>query len=143
PEGAVVVEGEVLGLDGAVADALPREPLPGQREVPASGISLRLNLRAGEGGEQLRHGEGAKRRPGAGSGHGSGARGEGLPEDRAWAARRRTAPSVRLTDPSNPTTDPSRWLSGAEKRPNDPSEPLSRPSTSLNNAPATLAPASP
>src|SRR5690606_9810715 len=36
PEGAVVVEGEVLGLDGAVADALPREPLPGQREVPAS-----------------------------------------------------------------------------------------------------------
>src|SRR5690606_12403891 len=73
PEGAVVVEGEVLGLDGAVADALPGEPLPGQREVPASGISLRLNLRAGEGGEQQRHGEGAQGRPGAGSGHVTGA----------------------------------------------------------------------
>src|SRR5690606_15801578 len=45
PERAVVGEGEVLGLDGAVTDALPGEPLPRQREV-------------------LREGEGRRPRPG-------------------------------------------------------------------------------
>src|SRR5690606_11450968 len=53
PERAVVVEGEVLGLDGAVADALPGEPLPGQREVLRGGGSERERRprprRAGQG----------------------------------------------------------------------------------------------
>src|SRR5690606_22141082 len=39
PERAVVGEGEVVQVEAAVADALPREPLPRQREV----------LRTGEG----------------------------------------------------------------------------------------------